>query len=63
MNPCLFTRKDKKIVVFIVIYVDDNLIVGHEAAVDKVIKELKENGLMLKVEEIMHDYVERCANR
>ena len=42
VDPCLFTRKDKKGIVFIAIYVEDNLIVGHEAAVDKVIEELKE---------------------
>ena len=40
VDPCLFMRKDRKGIAFIAIYVDNNLIVGHKAVVDKVIIEL-----------------------
>ena len=62
VDPCLFTRHDKNGHVFIAIYVDDNLIIGKEASVDKVIKELKENGLVLKVETSLHDYLSCDVN-
>jgi hypothetical protein len=62
VDPCLFTRHDSNGHVFIAIYVDDNLIVGKEASVDKVIKELEENGLVLKVETSLHDYLSCDVN-
>ena len=62
VDPFLFTRHDSNGHVFIAIYVDDNLIVGKEASVDKVIKELEENGLVLKVETSLHDYLSCDVN-
>ena len=42
---------------FIVLYVDDNLIIGHPEAVDDTIDQLRKNNLMLKVEDNLHDYL------
>ena len=41
---------------------ENNLTVGHKAAVDRVTKELGENGLVLNVEESMHDYLSCYVN-
>ena len=57
VDPCLFTRKDKYGLVFVAIYVDDNLVVGHKKAVDRTITQLREEGLVLKVEDNLHDYL------
>ncbi len=38
VNLCLYIQKSKKIIVFIAIYLDDNLLVGNEAAIDEIIK-------------------------
>ena len=42
---------------YIALYVDDNLIVGKEEAISKVIQELKEKGFTLKVDEDLKDYL------
>ena len=40
-----------------VIYVDDNLIVGHSEAIDNTIDLLKQNGFILKVEDDLKGYL------
>ncbi|KAL7530325.1 hypothetical protein ACHAWF_005014 [Thalassiosira exigua] len=57
VDPCLLIRRDEKGLVYVAIYVDDNLIVGHPEAIDDVIQGLKDNGLILKVEDTLHDYL------
>jgi hypothetical protein len=42
---------------FIVLYVDNNLIIGHPEAVDHTIDQLRKNNLMLKIENNLHDYL------
>ena len=44
-------------VCFIILYVDDNLVIGHPKAVNDTIDQLKENKLMLKVEDNLHNYL------
>ena len=58
VDPCLFTRRDSKGLVFVGLYVDDNLIIGHKAAVEDTICQLREKGgLVLKIEDDLHDYL------
>ena len=57
MDPCLLVRKNKYGTCFIGIYVDDNLMIGHLSAIDAAIKDLKQHGLVLKVEDDFHDYL------
>ena len=57
MDPCLFSKRSKLGIYFIVLYVDDNLIIGHPEAVDDTIDQLRKNNLMLKVENNLHDYI------
>ena len=57
IDPCLYYRKSKKGTVFIAIYVDDNLLVGDAEAIQKTIKDLKVNGLVLKIEDDLKDYL------
>ena len=39
------------------IYVDHNLVIGHTKEEDKTIAQLQKEGLVLKVEENLHDYL------
>jgi len=57
VDPCLFFRRDEDGIVFIAVYVDDNLIVGSPKAVNKTIDQLKRQGLVLKIEEDLKDYL------
>ena len=56
-DPCLWTRTTEKGTVFLGIYVDDNLIVGNESAIKEAIESLKEEGLILKVDDSLNDYL------
>ena len=57
VDPCLFVRKTKEGICFVGIYVDDNLLIGNSKAIDRTIVELKEKGLVLKIEDDFHDYL------
>jgi len=56
-DPCLMTKQDELGIVMLGIYVDDCLCIGNKAAIDKVIKDLQDKGLTLKVEREMKDYL------
>ena len=47
-DPCLLVKKDEIGVVYIGVWVDDSLIVGDLEAIDKVILDLRKQGLQLK---------------
>ena len=57
MDPCLCFKKNNKGMCFIAIYVDDNLLVGNREAIKETIKDLKANGLILKIEDDLKDYL------
>ncbi len=57
MNPCLFVKRNEKGLVYIALYVDDNLLVGHPEAIEQVIQELWENDLILKIDDDLTDYL------
>ena len=57
VDPCLYMKKSKKGLVFIALYVDDNLMVGHPKAIDEAIEGMKKHGLVLKVEDELNDYL------
>ena len=56
-DPCLMTWKSKFGIVFISIWVDDSLLIGTNEAINETIKQLKEYGLKLTVEENLKDYL------
>ena len=56
-DPCLFTRKDDKGIVFIALYVDDCLCIGTKAAIDDVIDKLQKFDLNLKIDRELKDYL------
>ncbi len=41
----------------ILVYVDDNFCIGHKQALEELVKDLKKNGLLVKVTEDMTDYL------
>ncbi|EJK77615.1 hypothetical protein THAOC_00541 [Thalassiosira oceanica] len=57
VDPCLFWKRSKLGIVFIAIYVDDNLIIGTPAAIEDTIKQMLKHGLVLKVEDELKDYL------
>ena len=57
VNPCLYVKKSMKGVVYIALYVDDNVMGGDVAAIDETISALKNNTLVLKVMEWLQDYL------
>ena len=64
MDPCLLVRKNKYGTCFIGIYVDGNLMIGHLSAIFAAIKDLKQHGLVLKVEDdSMILYLLRLSSR
>ena len=56
-DPCLMVHRSEKGFVFVSVYVDDNLCVGHKAALKEFVKLLIENGLNIKVTEGLSDYL------
>ena len=51
VDPCFYMRKKDDGTVYMTSYVNSNLIIGDCKALDHVIAELKENGLVLTVED------------
>ncbi len=50
-------KRSEKGLAYISLYVDDNWLVGHTAEIKKVIEQLRENDLVLKIEDNLKDYL------
>ena len=57
IDPCLMMRKDQNGIVFIAIWVDDSLMMGHTKAIEAAIKDIEEEGFKLSVEGTLQDYL------
>jgi histone deacetylase 1/2 len=57
VDPCLFVKYSSLGIVFIALYVDDNLLVGHPKAIEDAIQQMKKHGLILKIEDDLKDYL------
>ena len=57
VHPCLYVCKSEKGIVFIAIYIYDNLLVGNEEAIDEVIKLLQREGFSLKIKDNLDNYL------
>ena len=57
VDPCLFLRKYKNNWIYVVIYVDDNLVIGTEEGIAELENLLKAKGLKLKVQDDLCDYL------
>jgi len=57
IDPCLMMRKNQHGIVYIAIYVDDCLLLGDKKAIEKVVEDVKKEGLNVKIEESMGDYL------
>lgn len=57
VDPCLFMKRSSKGLVYIALFVDDNLLVGHPAAIKDAIEQMKRHGLILKIEDGLKDYL------
>jgi len=57
VNPCLMCYKSKRGRVFMAIYVDNCLCIGDDKAIEEVIKKIESEGLKLKIEENLEEYL------
>ncbi len=57
VDPCLILKQYEKDVVFVAIYVDENLHMGHPEAMEDTIEQLKKNGIIVKVEDDLIVYL------
>ena len=48
IDPCLYVKRSAKGIVYVALYVDDNLMIGNKAAIDDAILALKNKGLVLR---------------
>lgn len=56
-DPCLFYGNDEDGICIILCYVDDNLAVGHQKSIDKLLKQLDNNFLSSMKEDVLTDYL------
>ena len=56
-DPCLMTRRNKKGIIFIGIYVDNCYCCGHKEAINETIDQLIQSGFGVKVEDNLMDYL------
>ena len=57
LSPCLYVKNSAKGIVYIALYVDNNLMMGDIATIDDAIEALKNKGMILKIVEGLHDYL------
>ena len=58
VDPFLYVRESTEFGrIYIALYVDDNLIVGKEEAINEVIQELRDKDFTLKVDDDLKDYL------
>ena len=56
VDPCHYVMKSQNGIVYVALYVDDDLLIGDEEAIDDAIAALK-NELVLKIIEGLQDYL------
>ena len=60
VDICLYVKKGEKVLTYVALYLDDNLMVENVETIDEAIATLKENGLVLKiVEELWSEILKR----
>ena len=57
VDPCLYVKKSAKAIVYVALYVDNNLMVGNVEAIDDAIAAHKENRLICKIMEGLKYYL------
>ena len=57
IDPCLYVKKSVKVIVYIALYVDDNLMIGDMATINNAIKAFKNKELVPKIVEGLQDYL------
>ena len=56
VDSCLYMNKNTKGRVYVVLYIDNNLMIGNTDAIDEAIEQVKQNWLVLKVLESLQYY-------
>ena len=56
-DPCMFMRENKNGVVIILCYVDDNLTIGDQVAIDEMLVEIQKHGFSITIDHELTDYL------
>ena len=56
VHPCLFVHKSSKETMLNALYIDVNLLIGDTAAIHEAIQQLKQNGLILKIDDVLTNF-------
>ena len=56
-DPCLLTKRYKKGVIFIALYVDDCLCIGNGAAIKELKEQIPKKGFKIKIDDKLKDYL------
>ena len=56
IDPCLYVKNSANGIVYLALYIEDNLMIGNIAAIDDAIEVLKSKGLVLRIMEGLQDY-------
>ncbi len=57
VDPCIYMKRDKNGVIYVALYLYDNLLIRDEKAIKETMKALKKAGLLLKVYDSLDDYL------
>jgi len=57
VDPCLLMRNDENGLIYVAVYVDDNILIGTDRAIEDTVKRLKAKGLVLKETDNLDDYL------
>ena len=60
IDPCLHVKKSTKGILYVALYIDNNLMMGDIAAINGAIEALKNKGLVLKIVaglSVLQDYI------
>ncbi len=57
VNPCHYIKINENGLIYVALYVDDNLLIGDEKAIKETTKAPKKAGLVLKVYASLEDYL------
>ena len=57
IDPCIYIKKSENGIVYVALYIHDNLTIWDVEAIDDAIADLKENRLVIKIVEGLQDYL------
>ncbi len=57
VDPCLYMKRDENGLIYVALYVDDNILIESKKAINETTKALKKACLVLKLYDSLEDYI------